>query len=658
LTQSSIARYPIPAGQASLLSHASRNNAAGIGFRYLLWIISNVKQPTPIGGGKLLSFEVCQSYLATVDGVSKWSARKGWTVAMTILRPLQLTRRAAASIGIKAHAAVKGRRHGGFILLFPKQLAEIRAAVETLRFRGLVPDLITTKRPPQLIRLRRMPTPLCTVAARCPEHNDRRPSLVLWMNRDSITGGAQCMVCQRNGKPATWAVRYGQNDATLFPARHGARIFRDLIHNNKDPNSGHGILAFDTSPAGKHYGAFLEGFFSSHGDRQLSRRVSGPVTSLLANLRWHERRSKGVVASNRAQYLSNIVCRNDIFPQLYIPQSLCSVSEMRPSVWRSRIPIHWKPCRQSWILFDLDGVSNIPDNAGHTLVDAIKNDENLSGDIAVVQTGPVGLQIWAKLRIPQANPQAWHRRHDVVDWYKATGASMITSLHNQGASGGTVDMASCAAGRFGRRPGWRLLRDGNVFRSRILCIVETNKRVEISAARERDTKPVKIHGSETGGSGGRTTPRTRLQFPARPDRSKLIPRENPCRVRVVVPQQNGRHAALILPLSKPTPLMFMEILQRPSLRFTLFGFEHYRNALGQQDIVGRPLFFINGKKLPALAASQDPHRRGRTNNNRPALSLISGVKEFEILFPSFASICMRHRQPPQLSRLPLTAQPP
>jgi len=163
--------------------------------------------------------------------------------------------------------------------------------------------------------------------------------------------------------------------------------------------------------------------------------------------------------------------------RMWIPMNVLSVSRMRASSFRELsgvfIPASWASHRQEWVLFDLDSTKHtdvVAKPIATGLVSVVRRNQELSGRCMVIRTGPQGFHVWAELREPRVTPSRWFGNKAVREWYQRTGCRLLAAAHRRGAIGGHLDLSSCAAGRFGRRPGWRILSDGTAFRSELIAI--------------------------------------------------------------------------------------------------------------------------------------------------------------------------------------------
>lgn len=200
-----------------------------------------------------------------------------------------------------------------------------------------------------------------------------------------------------------------------------------------------------------------------------------------------------VVDGHQVENSASDTARSDCREKLddtsnWLPTNVISVSVMRPSSWREvinsmghviNVPAGWESSAQAWVLFDLDDVE-LPDvratgddtvsKAGTYMMRVVRRCIELSGVCVVMQSGPRGFHIWAELREVRYDPRSWFGREEVREWYSTLGTRLLEAAHRAGAQGGLLDMSSCAAGRFARRCGWRILSDGQAFRARLVTV--------------------------------------------------------------------------------------------------------------------------------------------------------------------------------------------
>eukprot|EP00177_Eucheuma_denticulatum_P001413 GFKZ01002554.1.p1 GENE.GFKZ01002554.1~~GFKZ01002554.1.p1 ORF type:complete len:701 (-),score=62.12 GFKZ01002554.1:251-2353(-) len=447
-----------------------------------------------------------------------------------------------------------------------------------------------------IVEMKRRPEPGGrTVAATCPRGHmhanmDRKPSLILWMNSDGITGGAMCPVCvERDGrggwKNMTWRVHYlPENSAVLCtPARRirsPARVEKALeqyqngmrekavlateqfmsgrpgvesrmvsaetlnsldveLDDCEKENRKHltcnehrtiigavgGCVMRDSNQVAKvgdvigmayvtaslriGMNANTTDEVSWDGSRQRTvgsmARQSCPMQVLL----WSEKRSRGPLSSKKVEEVAwfaqqsvswsgddfdehGLVMEDVVESEEWLPTPLLSVSAMKPTSWRDvtsangrliSVPASWEASAQAWVLFDIDDIefaSNaVVEDAGKKVSMVVRREIELSGRCLVVRTGPRGMHIWAELREVRGEPGIWFKKEETRNWYAGVGDRLLQAAYRAGAKDGFIDMSSCAAGRFARRPSWRLLEDGTQFRSHIVLYVPSRVRSRI-----------------------------------------------------------------------------------------------------------------------------------------------------------------------------------
>lgn len=412
-----------------------------------------------------------------------------------------------------------------------------------------------------VIQMRRRPLPgLRTVAAKCPRgeahsNGDRKPSLMLWMNEDGITGGAMCPVCIEGGagppgRHMTWRVHYlPDNSAALCtpqrrirsPARvqeaiaEYKRAERDAERDEDEPDVAESDdgkdedgpvggcvlrdknrtarvgdvigMAYVTASLRMATNANTTGEVNFDGSRLRTVGNMARQTCPMQVLLWSERRSKGPTSSKKVEEVAwfarqsvgmaedgsdaeSITDGEVVESEEWLPTPLLSVSAMKPAAWRDitcstgrsiSVPAAWEASVQAWVLFDIDDISRLDGEgvvtkSGSKLALTIRRDQEMSGRCLIMQTGPSGLHVWAELREVRQDPGKWFKKDETRTWYADLGNRLLQAARRAGARGGKIDMSSCSAGRFARRPGWRLLEDGNVFRSHVVVYVPSRVR--------------------------------------------------------------------------------------------------------------------------------------------------------------------------------------
>lgn len=231
-----------------------------------------------------------------------------------------------------------------------------------------------------------------------------------------------------------------------------------------------GGLVATRSTASLHIGATLGAWQGKAGQWQLSRSrghrlAGGPLQALQVA----EARSAGPAATGKAQDAA-VFAGPDLPGRAVLPDRLLSVSCMSRRSWSER----WEARLQRWVLVDLDDVQGLDacgPALGSRLAQVALQDGEAGRQVAVVRTGPTGLQVWLQLAQPRHSPAVWSQHPEVRAWHHDLGQRLLQAAHSLGASGGYPDASACAAGRFGRRPGWRMMPDGSAFRAHLLASV-------------------------------------------------------------------------------------------------------------------------------------------------------------------------------------------
>lgn len=210
------------------------------------------------------------------------------------------------------------------------------------------------------------------------------------------------------------------------------------------------------------------------------RRSKGPTCSKrVEEIAWFARQAAGLEEQSDGEFQKD----DPLDSEQWLPTPLVSVSAMKPSGWRDvsvkgrsvSVPASWEASVQAWVLFDLDDLGALDDavvtKAANNIVKAVRRNQELTGRCLVLQTGPSGIHVWAELREVRDNPRVWFKDDETRAWYIKLGNKLLLASHRGGVKGGKVDMSSCSAGRFARRPGWRLLEDGTLFHSHVVIYV-------------------------------------------------------------------------------------------------------------------------------------------------------------------------------------------
>lgn len=243
------------------------------------------------------------------------------------------------------------------------------------------------------------------------------------------------------------------------------------------------------NPLGCSVGALLRPAYDGRIIRTRGHRLCGDLLSILQR---DDRRSLSPSAISRAEEVAACLAmlpeadlqNKNLDITSWLPTPLLSGAAMEPSDWipatvkrrdgstsETLRPLAWAPSTQEWISWDLDDLDPLPDDPGQlqTLAEkawtALRHASagELDGSWVALQSGPHGLHLHARLKHPRRAPSAWWQETATRCWYKAAGDAALAALGGTGL----VDMACCSAGRWWRRPGWRVLETGKTFRARV-----------------------------------------------------------------------------------------------------------------------------------------------------------------------------------------------
>ena len=430
--------------------------------RAFIWVLANAKKSSLKVVQDGLYIELCPAYLTSIDGVTSWSARTAWPLLREAFSWQELTFNEALSVGLPIRNIKETKRHGRHLILQPWQIVAASIAADALAHFGLIEHANSLHSaigaPVAALTLSRLPNTVGgALAVSCFAHQDRHPSLVLWRNANGKTGGAKCMSCESKGMPSVWAVAYDGMVANFTKPRtaNNSKVKTKVCpvisayRNNKQLHIPVGGLV---STVYGHNDYHYNGLLKGDDDGQLWRVITGAAKDPLSVLRWHDKRSQSLSATEKAENLAFYISGGHVgTPQRWRPTGIYSVSTMRPSEWGRYGASRWKAARQGWVLFDIDDIKldGLDKNqASQAISRVVSRDSETSGVCAVVQTGPVGLQIWVELREVRHTPHVWHRLSEVINWYQALGNRIHKAVRRYGGVGGHLDMACCAAGRF------------------------------------------------------------------------------------------------------------------------------------------------------------------------------------------------------------------
>lgn len=430
-----------------------------------------------LGDGSLY-VELSISYLSIRAEVSLGTAHTAWHLLRGVLRWRSVRLAEILSLGATPRERKPGQRWGQHLVLDDESRSACRTIVSR---RDAEVETEAEWRPIERVGRR---------AARCPWHDDQRPSAIWNMDASGETACVVCMVCRDSAERPLVALAERASDGS-WRARLSARSLRGLPSGVErlqgiipadreraparcsDPD----LLAeppartADDLPATARRGEVVLGRLSAYG----MKRQSSGRDDLLEVLRASDARS------GDTDWGSALLASEEAEPSKAHPDRLVSVQKMRPIEWRSHgrysKPSRWRPIEQRWVLFDLDGldsplferddVSAFVQRAG----EIASTDSWLDGAFAVVRTSATGVQVWMRL-VCSVDPERFAASRSARWWLTGIGESLADEVASLGLGRPKVDRSAFDSHRYGRRPGWRV-KNGEPERATLLAAKES-----------------------------------------------------------------------------------------------------------------------------------------------------------------------------------------
>lgn len=416
----------------------------------------------PAGRGVAI-VELCPAYFLTTGEIAHTTAYRAWDLVRGWFGWTELGRRQVEGLGIPTRPLAPGQVHGRFLALAEGSVQAARALAEAAGIERAGGELSDEERLVERSGASR--------TVRCPWHQDGRPSL--WL---SPSGTARCYGCGACGR---W--RPGPGSAVLLrrwlTAPPEARTARDL-----------------EADLGLRSASEADGSISRAGEgaRGRGRAPSGPTTGTL--LRRDVEGGSGTSAPLAGRTPFEALTRADRAasraaseappglgvgggspPDRYLGLERYTVGAWartgrgyRPSSWRS-------DGLTRYLLVDLDGAVDAPiDSLGEPsgwgpdlggrveLAVAQALPGEVTGRVAIVRTGPSGLQVLVELA------DAWHAEAwGPGGWLRQAWAAVSAAVSEATAEtfpGAAPDPRATGPGRSMRLPGLRRAkaRDGGV----------------------------------------------------------------------------------------------------------------------------------------------------------------------------------------------------
>lgn len=392
--------------------------------------------------------ELCPYYVSKC-GSSKYVSYKVFPIVTNILCMTEINKTMAKDFGLK----VRGKRTGKF---FAIDIEDYNGSIEFLH--SISPEEPSNNSwrqircKPQLIKAMPQGRSFKVV---CPYHNDKSPSMVVWMNKGQNTGGGQCMVCfNKKGSPLTVKIKY-ENEKL-----YACNFLLDKNRNNIKPCivKWHALPSYlqcvsKTSLVGAYLKPNPNGLFRTIGHR-LKKKCLMSALLYSDKLSMSERHINK--AKDHALYFGDMPMK---FPVI-------SVSDMCVRYSENKF-IGWKPISQNWLLFDFDKIIDFKYKQSllRDLVSIVK-DSNLSGEFCIVRTSKKGIHFWLEMKYKYKKPIELFSLPEVRSWYSYLGENIQDALSRCSTSS-ILDMSSCAGGRYARRPSWR--SEEELFRTKVIA---------------------------------------------------------------------------------------------------------------------------------------------------------------------------------------------
>lgn len=234
---------------------------------------------------------------------------------------------------------------------------------------------------------------------------------------------------------------------------------------------------------GKHYGGENESV------RRGFHRAFSAATSLTDLLHYADGRAKNEKVYYGALAATNTMmffCRpKAVLPDLYVSMDLHGFTGVREfSSGRESMnilqPTGFVPVYTEWVGVDIDDIETMPEwkhlaEAAQEVQAILVNHPVLSGTMAMVRTSGTGVQVVVKLRQGRWDPRAFYADPHVQRMLASLDRVVLDALHAHGVVGGHADPSIHSAGRYVRRPGPRVDKQGMACVARLVWCSEPPK---------------------------------------------------------------------------------------------------------------------------------------------------------------------------------------
>lgn len=436
--------------------------------RALLGLIGGAR---PVRGW--LYRELSVGYVAQAAGCGWETARRAWHRLREVLGWWSVVPQLARDLGAQVRELEPGRLYGQHLLLAEPAVAAARQVVAPaapVHGDGWLPLQVVSRPGGRLV-------------ARCPWHDDRRPSALLHVNADGRSGPGTCLACAgADGAPLRFFWRL---EAGSYRARLAKRSARDTY----GPSCGLGTGTIyskppPAAPAPLPTRPLQRVLGTLHGQGMTLRASRAGAVGLIDTLRAADRAAQreGVAEHLQAQTMRWHYSQQDDYRR-FVPDLYVSMEAAQTARWQEfrlrdgrvvRRPCGWSPGVVEHVLVDLDGFAGSPvgdrelEAAGRRLARWAADRPELSGEVAVVRTSPGGVQVVFGLRQAQANPRRWWSTPQARELAHLLDEQALREVRAAGFQGGHADRCVHAAGRMMRRPGPRVTKDGLPYVARLV----------------------------------------------------------------------------------------------------------------------------------------------------------------------------------------------
>jgi hypothetical protein len=484
------------------------------------------------GGGEGIGYSGARAAWKELEGLGIWEKKRGKEVEKE---------------GFMVRTLRKGQRHGQHLVMSRevwKGLKEIGGEKEVGRGQWFTEGWLPLQTVGNPVPGGKGVGKPCKV--KCPYHADHHASASIWLNEDGKRGGGICFKCMKEeGGALTFAVQVVEGKYMAKPKHMQESVSKEegvwqiegevmacqtrleqieqRVHPVAKPEEQAGFgwkgyrggwgkktIVYETDDQQAYWQGGMERIECMQtGVVQLER---GEEYSYLSQARYAsgsvyevlERENTMSLWPSRVQKALEWEAKKEQEEPgtgAWLPDRLMHVSQVKyEKQWvgtpGNQFPVWANPqaLYQRNILLDVDHLEGKPEEVEQGVIAWVQQqtqtEQYWSGRYGVVRTSPQGIQVWMELdRMFPAT--SFFQNKQVQRWLLQLKQGIEQAIHAQGGSG-EVDTSAFAPGRLGRRPGWRTLRTGGVYRA---CVLALNKvaKTEDKPSRWRPWKKAQRH---------------------------------------------------------------------------------------------------------------------------------------------------------------------